>query len=156
MHQKTKVMLFSRGKCKYDKLCLKNGNEAIPVVEDYVYLGVQFNYNAKFIKYYHYLNQNSNNTLLAKTTESKKESKKARQLNLPLDLTSQLFDSVDLIFLLYGDVLAPYPSTEIEEVHLKFCKYLLRVPSKATGAMVYAALSRMPLEIKIKTKALFF
>ena len=43
---KTKVMLFSRGKCKYDKLCFKHGNETISVIEDYVYLGVEFSYNA--------------------------------------------------------------------------------------------------------------
>ena len=85
--------------------------------------------------------------------------RKARQLNLPLDLTSQLFDSVVLPVLMYGGrVLAPYPSTEIEKVHLKFCKYIdvLSVHNTTTSAMVYAELGRMPLEIKIKTKALFF
>ena len=54
---KTKVMLFSRGKCKYDKLCFKYGNDTISVVKDYVYLGVKFSYNAKFIKSYNYINQ---------------------------------------------------------------------------------------------------
>ena len=54
-----------------------------------------------------------------------------------------------------GEELARYPSTEIQKVHLKFCKYLLSVPNKKTGAMVYAELGRMPLEIKIKIKALF-
>ena len=33
-----------------------------------------------------------------------------------LDLTSQLFDSVVLPVLMYGEVLAAYPSTEIEKV----------------------------------------
>ena len=147
---KTKVMLFSRGKCKYDKLCFKYGNGTISVIEDYVYLGVKFSYNAKFIKAYNYTNQKGNKTLFAML-------RKARQLNLPLDLTSQLFDSVVLPVLMYGgEVLAAYPSTEIEKVHLKFCKYLLSVPNTTTSAMVYAELGRMPLEIKIKTKALFF
>ena len=83
--------------------------------------------------------------------------RKAKQLNLLLDLTSQLFDSVVLPVLMYGgEVLAPYPSTEIEKVHLKFCKYILSVPNTTTSAMAYAELGRMPLEIKIKTKALFF
>ena len=147
---KTKVMLFNRGKRKYDKLCFKYGNETISVVEVYVYLGVKFSYNGKFIKSYNYINQKGNKTLFAML-------RKARQLNLPLDLTSQLFDSVVLPVLMYGgEVLAPYPSTEIEKVHLKFCKYLLTVPNTTTSAMVYAELGRMPLEIKIKTKALFF
>ena len=42
------------------KLCFKYGNETISVVEDYVYLGVKFSYNAKFIKSYNnffYINQ---------------------------------------------------------------------------------------------------
>ena len=102
-------MLFSRGKCKYDKLYFKYGNDTISVVEDYVFLGVKFSYNAKFIKSYNYVNQKGNKTLFAML-------RKARQLNLPLDLISQLFDSVVLPVLMYGgEVLAPYPATEIEK-----------------------------------------
>ena len=81
--------------------------------------------------------------------------RKARQLNLPLELTSHLFDSVVLPVLLFeGEVLAPDPSTEIEKVHLKFC--LLSIPNKTTAVMFSAEFGRMLLEIKIKTKALFF
>ena len=80
---KTKVMLFSRGKCKYDKLCFKYGNETISVVEDYVYLGVKFSYNAKFIKAYNYINRKGNKALFAML-------RKARQLNLPLWSVSQI------------------------------------------------------------------
>ena len=128
---------------------LNNENETISVIKDFVYLGVKFSYNTKFIKSYNYINKKGNKTLFAKL-------RKARQLNLLLDLTSQLFDSVVLPVLMYGEVSAPYPSTETEKVHLKFCKYLLSAPNKTTDAMVYAELGRMPLEIKIKTKTLFF
>ena len=49
-------MLFSRGKCKNDKLCFKYGNDTISIIEDYVYLDVKFSCNAKFIKSYNYIN----------------------------------------------------------------------------------------------------
>ena len=44
----------------------------------------------------------------------------------------------------------------MKKVHVIFCKYILSVPNKTTGDTVYAELGRMPLEIKIKTKVLFF
>ena len=88
---------------------IKYGNETISVIKDFVYLGVKFSYNTKFIKSYNYINQKGNKPLFAML-------RKARQLNLLLDLTSQLFDSVVLPVLMYGEVSAPYPTTETEKV----------------------------------------
>ena len=81
----------------------KYGNETIFVTEDYVYLGAKF---------YHYLNEKGNKTLFAIL-------RKARQLNFPIDVTSQLFDSVVLPAVwrrgMYG---APFPSSELEKKYL--------------------------------------
>ena len=83
--------------------------------------------------------------------------RKARNLTIPVDLISELFDSLVTPVSLYGsEIYAIYPYKDIEKVHLKFCKYLLSLPSRATNNMVYGELGRMPLEIKIKTRAVSF
>jgi hypothetical protein len=82
---------------------------------------------------------------------------KVRNLNIPADLASELFDALIAPALLYGsEVYAPYPHSEIETVHLKFCKSILGVSSRTTNNMVYGELGRMPLEIKVKTRALTY
>ena len=57
--------------------------------------------------------------------------RKARNLNIPDDLISELFYSLVTPVLLYGsEIYAPYPYKDIEKVHLKFCKYLLSLQAE--------------------------
>ena len=148
--EKTKVMIFSRGKCKHSNLTFSYGETKLSIVDDFVYLGIKFNYNGKFVKCNQYISEVGNKTLFTLL-------RKARKLNLPVDLVSQLFDVMVSPVLLYGcEIYAPYPHFEIERIHLKFCKYLLGVSSRTTNVMVYGELGRMPLEIKIKTRIVSF
>ena len=45
---KTKIVVFSRGKVNTDHYHFKFGNETIEIVNQYKYLGVSFNYNERF------------------------------------------------------------------------------------------------------------
>ena len=104
----------------------------------------------QFVKCNQYISEVGNKTLFTLL-------RKARKLNLPVDLVSQLFDVMVSPVLLYGcEIYAPYPHFEIERIHLKFCKYLLGVSSRTTNVMVYGELGRMPLEMKIKTRIVSF
>ena len=47
---KTKVIIFSKGKIRRHEYFLFGKNNIINIVEDYVYLGTTFNYNGKFNK----------------------------------------------------------------------------------------------------------
>ena len=47
--EKTKIVVFSRGKIRKIPSFQLN-NQTLSVVDDYVYLGVTFNYNNKFRK----------------------------------------------------------------------------------------------------------
>ena len=149
---KTKIMIFSRGKCKNKSLNFQYGEETLTIVDEYLYLGVKISFNGRFVKYVAntYTNEIGNNALFSML-------RKARNLNIPVDLISELFDSLVTPVLLYGsEIYAPYPYKDIEKVYLKFCKYLLSFPSRTTNNMVYGELGRMPLEIKIKTRAVSF
>ena len=79
---------------------------------------------------------------------------KARKLNLPVDLVSQLFDVIVLSVLLYGcEIFAPYPHLEIKIIYLNSVNIC---SSKTTNVMVYGEYGRKPLEIKIKTQIVSF
>ena len=84
--------------------------------------------------------------------------KKSRNLNLPVNLTSQLFDVVVIPVILYGcEIFAPGSHQDIEKVNLKkFCKYLLGLSDKTTNVMAYGETGRRPLEIQIKTRAITY
>ena len=47
--EKTKVMIFSMGKCKHSNLTFSYGETKLSIVDDFVYLGINFNYNGKFV-----------------------------------------------------------------------------------------------------------
>jgi hypothetical protein len=85
---KTKVIIFSRGKVK-KKPVFKFGNKIIEITDDYGYLGCIFNYNGKFKK-----------AIDERVSQAKRAMfsllSKKQSMNLPLDITCHLFDSVVL------------------------------------------------------------
>ena len=81
---KTKIVIFSRGKVrKYPKF-LMDSNE-IEVVEQYVYLGVLFNYNGSFKKAIHKQITQARKAMFAVVEKSK-------VLRLPVDIVCELFN----------------------------------------------------------------
>ena len=91
---KTKIIIFSRGKVKrYPDFAFST--EKLDVVDEYVYLGVKFNYNGNY------------NKMIAKQiTQARKALycmlTKVRKLQLPIDIQCQLFDHLVLPILIYG------------------------------------------------------
>ena len=83
--------------------------------------------------------------------------KSTRQLALPTDLGSQLFDSVVSPVMTYGsEVWGNVDVTELESVHLKFCKYILGTNKFTTNVMIYGEHGRHPINIEITGKILNF
>ena len=91
---KTKIMIFSKGKVKNFPV-FGFGTDTIKVVDDYVYLGVKFNYNGSFKK-----------AIAKQVTQARKALfgmlSKARSLVLPIDIQCELFDKTVLPVVLYG------------------------------------------------------
>ena len=91
---KTKVLIFSKGKTRKIPTLSFNGTH-FDVCFDYVYLGVNMNYNGRFV------NAKQRQFVQAqKTMHSLIQ--KSRQLLLPIDIIFQLFDHTVVPMLLYG------------------------------------------------------
>jgi len=142
---KTKVMIFSKGKIRL-KYEFKLQNKTVEIVDSYSYLGLIFKYNGNF---------NETRKKLARQAQKSLFSiyKSIRNQYIPIDLQLKLFDAMVEPILLYGSEIWGYENIKIiEQVHLQFCKRILKVRTTTPNFMVYGELGRFPLEIKVKMR----
>ena len=77
------------------------------------------------------------------------------KVSLNITRKLKLIDSMVLPILNYGgEMWGFHPAPNVEAVHLKFLKQLLKVRSQTSSAMVYAELGRVPLISKRKERIL--
>ncbi|XP_067652544.1 uncharacterized protein [Haliotis asinina] len=144
---KTKAVIFSKGSCKKCHL-FKLDDENIEVVKEYIYLGILFNNNGRFCKGIKRLHAQASRAMYAVL-------RKIRMLDMPLDCQLKMFDQIVQPILLYASEVWGYENTQlIERLHLKFCKYILKVKMTTPDYMVYGELGRYPLDISIKIRML--
>ena len=91
---KTKIFIFSRGKLK-NIPSFKFADMKLDVVNDYNYLGVTFNFNAKFNVAKQSLYQKGCRAMFALL-------KRMKSLSLPPDIALKLFDTLVKPVVLYG------------------------------------------------------
>ena len=118
--QKTKVMIFSRGKVRKHRNVLFGGS-ILDVTYEYVYLGVNFNYNTSFIKGIERHISRDKRAMFAIVTKS-------RRLSIPLDIL--LFDRVVLLVVLYASEIYGHNDSCIKKLEI-FQKSLHKKPLKA-------------------------
>ena len=76
---------------------------------------------------------------------------------IPVDLQLKLFDSIVLPIHTYScEVWGFENCAEIEKVHLRFCKKILKVRQTTSNYMVYGELGRYPLNIHINVRMIVF
>ena len=140
-------MAFARSKTRLNNIpTFKFGNIDLEQVEDYIYLGVCFNWNGSFVKAKKLLHDNASKAIYSII-------QKGRRLNLPTDIMLKLFDSCVEPILLYGCEVWGYENVDIlEKVHTKFCKFIFAVSKYSHYMPVYGELGRYPLSIKIKQR----
>ena len=146
---KTKVMVFSRGKIRNLPDLFFNG-EKIDITWDYKYLGVVFNYNNKF-----------NKAIKAQYTSAMRAMfaliRKARQLDLPLDIQLDLFDKCVLPVLLYGSEIWAFENLSLcEKLQLKFLKIVLNIKQSTTTCMVLGEVGKFPVVVDATCRQLCF
>ena len=142
---KTKVLIFSKGKTPKIPTFSFNGTD-LDVCFDYVYLGVNMNYNGRVV-----LAKQRRYVQAQKTMYSL--IKKSRQLLLPINLIFKLFDHSVVPILLYGCEVWGYENCDIiEKLHLEFCRMVLHVNKSTSKCMIYGELGRAPLVIQIKQR----
>ena len=83
---RTKVVIFARGKCRR-RLVFFFGPDELEIVDDFVYLGVKFNYNGSFQKAISKQVSQVRKALFAMLT-------KAKKLRLSIDVQCELYDQV--------------------------------------------------------------
>ena len=112
---KCKVVIFSRGLIrKYPDFFI--GNAIIEVVRDFTYLGLKLNYNNSFNVAQKDLYDRGFRAMFALI-------KKGKNLNLPLDVMVDLFDSMVLPVLLYGSEIWGFQHIYlIEKLQIQFYK----------------------------------
>ena len=144
---KTKMMVFARSKTRLRNLpTFKCGNLDLDLVDDYVYLGICFNWNGSFVKAKKLLHDKASKAMYSLI-------QKGRRLKLPTDIMLKLFDSCVAPILLYGCEVWGYENTDIiEKVHTKFCKFIFGVSKLSHNMPIYGELGRYPLSITIKQR----
>ena len=146
---KTKIIVFSRGKTRQHPI-FTYGSDSIETVDDYVYLGCQFNYNNKFNKTKSRQVSQGRRAMFSLLTKSKK-------LELPLDIQSELFDQLVSPILLYGSEIWGYEDCKIlESFHVKFCKNVLKVNKNTANCIALGELGRVKIRYGINCRMLCF
>ena len=143
---KTKVVVFrKRGNTRQNETWKYNGY-SLEVVDNFNYLGTIFNYTGNFSLNQEYLAGKGLKALNVLMNNLK-------HYNLEPKTKCQLFDAFVGATLNYAcEVCGNTKSKEIERVHLKFCKQLLRVKSSTSNMSVYGELGRYPLFINRYTR----
>ena len=142
-------MIFSKQKVN-TKSIFTIGDGEIEVVQEFKYLGVTFKYNGHFNNNLEALNEQGNRAMHSVI-------KKARKENLPIDLQFDLFDKMVIPVILYGCEIWGYKNLEIlEKLHLKFCKYVMKLKSSTPDVMVFGESGRLKIEYYAKKRMINF
>ena len=146
---KTKIVIFSRGKVRRCPVIVLK-NEPLEVVNNYVYLGVSFNYNGRFAKAISKQVSQARRALFSLLS-------KAVKLRLPVDIVVHLFDQLVKPILLYGcEVWGFENCTQIEVFHRQFCKRLLKLNKATSNCMVYGELGQVEIAVAIQQRMVVF
>ena len=146
---KTKVVVFSRGKTRRYKH-FKYGNDVIEVVDDYVYLGIVFNYNNKFNKARTRLR-----TLALKSTFGLIT--KIKQNSLPMDVAKQLVETCVIPVLLYGCEVWGHESVKDIQVCLNnILRYVLGLNKTTPTCMLYGEFGFQSVDELVTNRILNF
>ena len=146
---KTKRLIFSREKLR-NKPTFYFGGNTLDIVDEYNYLGLVFNYNAKFKITKSHLYQKGCRAMFALLKQSKR-------LSLPLDIIMKLFDVLVKPVVLYGaEVWGSENCDILDRLQLRFFKYLLSVNKFTCSMMVYGELGATPLDVDIRSRMLTY
>ena len=146
---KSKIMVFLRGKIR-KKNIINFGVIPLEVVDDFIYLGIVFNYNGKFNKAITRLIILANKAMFAILS-------RGRQLCLDIDTQMHLFYSVITPILLYGCEVWGFSNLKlIERVQLRFSKLIMKVKKSTPTVMIQGELSMYPLQTKVKNQMISY
>jgi hypothetical protein len=146
---KTKIMIFSKGRFRYDKI-FKIGNTELEIVDEYKYLGLYLSKSGSFYRTKQHIAEQGNKAMFTLL-------RKINKLSLPYDLQIELFDKTVKPILLYGSEIWGFGNLDIlEKVQLKFFKYIFKLKKSTPTNMIYGELGVTPIEIHAKNRLISF
>ena len=147
--EKTKIMVFSRGKIRNRPVFTYNNN-VIEIVDNFTYLGVTFNYNNRFSKAAKRLYDQAAKAMYSLL-------KKSRKLGLPVDVQIELFDSLVAPIILYNSEIWGMQNLNIvNKLQIKYYKLVLGANISTPSVMVLGDLGKCPLELNVKQRILMY
>ncbi len=147
---KTKIVIFSRGRVDTERYNFKFGTSDIEIVREYKYLGLTFNYNGRFRQGELVLKKQATRAMFSLIS-------KCRKFDLPVDIQLDLFASMVKPVMLYAtEVWGYYVIRELDQLHIKFLKHLLYVHRYTSNDIVYGELGEFPIDIDIKCAMMSF
>jgi hypothetical protein len=147
---KTKVIVFSRGRQSTNFKCTLNGSE-LEIVNEFNYLGILFNRTGNF-----------NKTIKKQAEEATKAMfevlKRGRTHNLSIECQLELFNKMVKPILLYGSEIWGFSENIqcLEKVQLRFCKLLLKLETSTPSYMIYGELGLFLIEIDVKLRMISY
>ena len=148
--EKTKVLIFSNRKVKKENYNFKLGDDDLELVDTFKYLGIHFSYNGKFTYAIKELCSMAERAMFSVY-------KKSRSLKLPVDIQFNLFDRLVAPIMLYSCEVWGFSNVcQIENLHRKFCKMILKLRSTTPNVMIYGETGRFPYEVIIKERMIKF
>ena len=142
-------MVFSKTQWKGNFIFQYEGKD-LEIVQEFKYLGVIFNYNESFVKNRKHVYEQAQRAMFSLLRRS-------RQLDPPLDIQLELFDTLIMPILTYGCEVWGFENLKIiEKLHLKYLKYILGVKMSTPTCMVLGETGRFPVYITIKTRMISF
>ena len=139
---KTKIMIFENGRHTSHDFFLYNSR--IDIVTSFKYLGVHLFKNGNWNRTQKRIAQHASvalhNVFIA-----------CNQLDLPVSQKNKLFDSLVAPTLNYAAEVWGYSKgPDIENVHTKFCRKLLKVKRSTNANALYGELGRIPMSVNRK------
>ena len=145
---KTKILVF--GTRNDDRFNFRLGKTTIAICNDFKYLGVVFTKSRSFYKARKHNVDQARKALHLLY-------KRARNLNLPLDLQLHLFDHTILPIALYSCEVWGFENIQlIEHLHNEFLRRITNLRKSTPIYMLHAELGRRPIEINIKSRMIGF
>ena len=144
---KTKSMVFKSGN-RRENLNLQYDGSPLETVNTFTYLGMTLSSNGKFYQAQKALAEQATKALFSLNNLFDK-------IDLSISEKIKLFDSMILPILNYAsEIWGFHPAPDIERVHLKFLKQILKAKSQTPSAAVYGELGRVPLHFMRKERIL--
>ena len=146
---KNKITIFSNKKLNNVPRFKYNGHD-LEEEDSFVYLGILFTYNSRFLKNSKRLLDQARKAIFSVLRKSKK-------LFLPVDIQLQLFDSMIAPILMYGSGVSGIErSYVLESLCLQFYKYIPKAKKSTPNIILYGDLGRYLVEFLIKSRMIGF